>query len=143
LTILANSALVLALFTLALFAVAMLVNNNGVADVGYDIAIAATATKVAPLSITRNLIASLPIVWGLRSRLAPLLGELVCNLRFLQIYMLLILVYPASRGIGQVTIAGVFAWVISSWDAYKQKRPCCPDHRPLDPAVPIMPWAIR
>lgn len=69
-TILAISALFLALFMSILFVVAMVLNNNGVADVGYGIAfivaIVATALQVEPISSAQVLIIILPLIWGIR-----------------------------------------------------------------------------
>jgi steroid 5-alpha reductase family enzyme len=68
--ILAISGAVLLLYMTALFAVAMRLANNGVADVGYGIAfivvIVATALQLVFLSIVQLLVVMLPIIWGLR-----------------------------------------------------------------------------
>lgn len=67
---LAIPAMILALFMTALFVIAMRLDNNGVADVGYGMAfvavIAAAAVQVAPLSNAAILMIALAATWGLR-----------------------------------------------------------------------------
>ena len=68
--IILTSLFVLFCFMSALFLLAMVLRNNGVADVGYGIGflvyIYATALQIEPLFLSQYILLGLVTVWGVR-----------------------------------------------------------------------------